>query len=55
MKTNQTSFAFKLADAQKASDAGKTEKWQARDGVSIAGCSSVGHGCIAWSDGIIYC
>lgn len=38
MNQNQKTFAFKLAE-QKSTEAEKSSKWQARDGVAVAGCS----------------
>lgn len=38
MKSEKQTFAFKLAS--KATDT-KNEKWRAREGVSIAGCSNL--------------
>lgn len=37
MNQNEKPFAFKLA--QEKQNAEKTTKWQARDGVAVAGCS----------------
>ncbi len=41
MKTNNTkSFAFQLA-SKKDNAAGNDKKWQARDGIAVAGCTAV--------------
>ncbi len=59
MKTEQKTFAFKLADIQKKEEkvnqkTNINEKWQVRDGVSIAGCTGMWH-CPIWGDGTIFC
>lgn len=62
MKGNQKLFAFKLAakeDAKKEQSVGSTaDKWKAREGVSIAGCTGPRSKATTWSgayDGGMYC
>jgi hypothetical protein len=37
MNQNQKPFAFKLAEEKQTAE--KSTKWQARDGVAVAGCT----------------
>lgn len=61
MQTEKTVFAFKLATKQQALVAQRETKWQAREGVALAGCSDpVGFGDYRESngynrDGGVYC
>jgi hypothetical protein len=48
MDTQKKLFAFKLAEQQAKDNEQKNEKWKARDGVAIAGCSYGANGEGGW-------
>jgi hypothetical protein len=43
MEEKQKLFAFKLAAKEQRDAPSQPRKWQARDGVSLAGCSDPSH------------